>query len=226
MNKTLIKGLAFSALALGIGFTTQQTNADASTAYRTVKTKSYYSTTPAYHAKNATKSVYMWNSTITKKLHNLKNYPKTTWYVQKSVKLTNGKKTGIFYYVENASNSVRGYVWRGYLTKGSLSTATNTNSSTTATSNNSITFNFVDDNTGATVKTAQWIIPTSYLKSGATLKKGVLLKNVLTNLAKVWTGASSVGPDGYDIIDTSGTGQSTLKVGDTLTLKVTAQPTK
>lgn len=79
MNKIFIKSLALGALTLGVGFTTQQVSASA--AYRTVKTKSYASTTPAYHAKSATKSVYLWNNTLTKKQHNLKNYPKTTWYV-------------------------------------------------------------------------------------------------------------------------------------------------
>ncbi|ANZ60736.1 hypothetical protein AYR62_14150 [Secundilactobacillus paracollinoides] len=83
MKKTLIAELAFASLVLYLGFTTQ--NVSASTAYRTVTTKSYAKSTPAYHVKNATKSVYMWNSTLTKKLHNLKNYPRTTWYVKKAL---------------------------------------------------------------------------------------------------------------------------------------------
>lgn len=98
----------------GTGLTIQTANASA--AYRTVKTKTYYGAD--YHAKSKTKSAYMWNSNHTKKLHNLKNYPKTTWYLQKSVKLTNGKSTGIYYYVQNQNRTVSGYVWRGYLTKG------------------------------------------------------------------------------------------------------------
>lgn len=49
---------------------------------------------------------------------------------KKSVKLTNGKKTGIFYYIQNKSNSVSGYVWRNYLTKGAYkSSATPTRAS-------------------------------------------------------------------------------------------------
>lgn len=116
MKKLFVNGLILGSVALGVGFATQTTHASA--AYRTVKTKSYATTTPAYHAKSLTKSSYMWNSNLTKKLHNLKNYPRTTWYLQKSVKLTNGKKTGIFYYLKNKSNSASGYVWRGYLTKG------------------------------------------------------------------------------------------------------------
>lgn len=129
MKKSMITGLALGAIALGAGFAAQPANASA--AYRTIKTKSYASTTPAYHAKSATKSVYLWNSTLTKKQHNLKNYPKTTWYVQKSVKLTNGKKTGIFYYVKNKSNSASGYVWRSYLSKGKFTSATTTKTTDT-----------------------------------------------------------------------------------------------
>lgn len=128
MKKTIITGVALGAFALSTSFMIQPANASA--AYRTVKTKSYAGTAPAYHAKTATKSVYLWNSTLTKKLHNLKNYPKTTWYVQKSVKLTNGKKTGIFYYVQNKSHSASGYVWRSYLTKGAYQSTSKVSYST------------------------------------------------------------------------------------------------
>lgn len=106
----------------GAGLTTQTANASA--AYRTIQTKTYYGN--VYHAVSKTKSVYMWNSTHTKKLHNLKNYPKTTWYVQKSVKLTNGKTTAVYYYVQNHNKTVSGYVWHGYLTKGFNSANPNT----------------------------------------------------------------------------------------------------
>lgn len=136
MKKSVITGVALGAFALSAGLMTRATNASA--AYRTLKTKSYASTTPAYHAKSATKSVYLWNSTLTKKQHNLKNYPKTTWYVQKSVKLTNGKKTGIFYYVKNKSKSASGYVWRGYLSKGKFTSAATTNSTTSTTTTSSV----------------------------------------------------------------------------------------
>ncbi|WP_203648475.1 hypothetical protein [Secundilactobacillus yichangensis] len=115
--KKVIGSLILGIAAVGVGFASQNTTT-AKAAYRTIKTTSYASTTPAYHAKSLTTSTYMWNSTHTKKLHNLKNYPRTTWYLQKSVKLTNGKKTAIYYYLKNKSKSASGYVWHGYLAKG------------------------------------------------------------------------------------------------------------
>lgn len=129
MKKAIITGVALGAFVLSTGLLTQTANASA--AYRTIKTKSYAGTTPAYHAKNLTKTTYMWNSTLTKKLHNLKNYHRTTWYLQKSVKLSNGKKTGIFYYLKNNSNTASGYVWRGYLSKG-INNNTDSNPTNTA----------------------------------------------------------------------------------------------
>ncbi|MTV82246.1 hypothetical protein [Secundilactobacillus folii] len=229
MNKIIIRSLTLGTLALGIGFTTQQVNASA--AYRTVKTKSYASTTPAYHAKNATKSVYMWNSTLTKKLHNLKNYPKTTWYVQKSVKLTNGKKTGIFYYVKNKSNSASGYVWRSYLTKGkfaaksgtSTTSTTTTTDSTVATSSNSLTFKYVNATSGATVASTSWIVPSNLLKSGASLSEGTSMKSILKDITSVLSAATADAPTGYDITDTTYPNVVTSKVGETLIFHVLPQ---
>lgn len=221
MNKMIIKSLALGALTLGVGFTTQQVIASAS--YRTVKTKSYASTTPAYHAKNATKSVYLWNSTLTKKQHNLKNYPKTTWYVQKSVKLTNGKKTGIFYYVKNKSNSASGYVWRNYLTKGKFA-ATSGKSTTTdptvATSNNSLTFKYVNADSGATVASTSWVVPSKLLKSGASLSEGTSMKSALKDITSVLSAATADTPSGYYITDTTYPDVVTSKVGETLPFHV------
>lgn len=224
MNKIFIKSLALGALTLGVGFTTQQVSASA--AYRTVKTKSYASTTPAYHAKSATKSVYLWNNTLTKKQHNLKNYPKTTWYVQKSVKLTNGKKTGIFYYVKNKNNSASGYVWRNYLTKGKFAATSGTSTATdptVATSSNSLTFKYVNADSGATVATATWIIPSKLLKSGASLSKGTSMKSVLKDITSVLSASSADIPTGYDVVDTTYPDVVTSKVGETLIFHVLPQ---
>ncbi|MTV83166.1 hypothetical protein [Secundilactobacillus folii] len=87
-----------------------------SAAWKVVKTKKY-PTDPAFYVKK-TASRYMWNSSHTKKLHNLKNYPKTTWYLSKSVELKLGKKAGIYYQVANNTGKVSGLVYRNYLTKG------------------------------------------------------------------------------------------------------------
>lgn len=107
-----VLALLVGGLALGSG----QSQVQAATTYKVVKTKAYNDL--AYHAKDTKKSAYMWNTTHTKKLHNLKNYPKTTWYLSKSIKLQAGKKSGIYYQVINNTGKVSGIVWRSYLTKG------------------------------------------------------------------------------------------------------------
>ncbi|KRK46955.1 hypothetical protein FC96_GL000846 [Secundilactobacillus kimchicus JCM 15530] len=88
----------------------------ASTTWQWVKTKKYPDV--AYHLKDATKSATMWDLKHNKKIHNLKNYPKTTWYLSQSVKLQMGKKSGIYYLVKNNTNKVAGLVYRDYLKKG------------------------------------------------------------------------------------------------------------
>lgn len=98
-----------------VGLLTQLTTGQA--AYRWVKTKNYNGS-HAYHQKNKKTSAYMWNASRTKKLHNLKNYPKTTWYLNKSVKMSNGKKSAIYYKVTSSNKKVNGYVWRGFLSSG------------------------------------------------------------------------------------------------------------
>lgn len=72
-----------------------------------------------YHATSR-RSAYIYNATHTQKLHNLRNYPRTTWYVSKSILMRSnytGKKS-VYYYVSNGAGTVSGIVWRGYLTSG------------------------------------------------------------------------------------------------------------
>lgn len=83
--------------------------------YHTVKSKTANNTT--FHWNGSTKA-YLWNDNLTQKKHHLTNYPKTTWYAAKVLKMTNGTKTGTFYYVTNQSGKTTGYVWKGYLTAG------------------------------------------------------------------------------------------------------------
>lgn len=118
MNRKIISVLAFSLMTtIGI-FTAQTITAQATTPYGIVKSKNYTNKLPAYYLKSSNKSAYIWNNTLTKKLYSLKNYPKTTWYVTNSYKMTNGKKTGTFYRIRNVSNSRTGLVWRNYLARG------------------------------------------------------------------------------------------------------------
>ncbi|GAW99891.1 hypothetical protein [Secundilactobacillus mixtipabuli] len=114
MNKivsALIAGLVVGSLGEAVLPTTGQ----AATSWKVVKTKSYSDV--AYHSKT-TGNQYMWNSTHTKKIHNLKNYPRTTWYVYKEVKLQLGKKSGYYYQVTNNNGKIKGIIYHSYLTKG------------------------------------------------------------------------------------------------------------
>ncbi len=71
-----------------------------------------------YKAKLASHSAYLWNYRHTKKLHNLKNYPNSNWYVfYAKVKNYTGKRA-VYYYVGASSNfKVKGWIWSGYLTR-------------------------------------------------------------------------------------------------------------
>ncbi|EHO47581.1 hypothetical protein [Lentilactobacillus kisonensis] len=81
----------------------------------------------AYNWNNTSQKAYLWNAHLTRKLHHLTNYPHTTWYATKAFKMTNGQKTGLFYYVKNSTGNVKGYVWQGYLSKSGTSTTTGNN---------------------------------------------------------------------------------------------------
>ncbi|MFD1125112.1 hypothetical protein ACFQ22_07070 [Lentilactobacillus raoultii] len=111
LNK-LVKGLLVCGLAWGIGFTTQ---VHAAGPYHTIKSKSYANVLPTYRAKTNSSKAVIWNNNLTQEKFSLSNYSKTNWYVYKSYKMTNGKKTGIFYRIKNPENTVSGLVWRGYL---------------------------------------------------------------------------------------------------------------
>ena len=82
--------------------------------YQTVSTTKVVST--AYHRASSAGALY--NLAHTKKLHLLKNYPYTTWYVTQRLVLKHDSKSAIYYQVKNASGKVSGYVWHNYLTKG------------------------------------------------------------------------------------------------------------
>ncbi|GAY74368.1 hypothetical protein [Lentilactobacillus kosonis] len=114
MNKRIASILATGLLATGLGLVAQQSTAHAS-GYAWAKTKNYNNV--PMHAKT-TGTAYMWNWNHTKKIHNLKNYPRTTWYLSKSVKMVKGRKAGIYYEITSGNGRVNGYIWRGYLTKG------------------------------------------------------------------------------------------------------------
>ncbi|KRK47359.1 hypothetical protein FC96_GL002478 [Secundilactobacillus kimchicus JCM 15530] len=106
------------AVTLGIGLASFASfSTTASAAYKTVKSKTYSPAKP-YHQAVIGGSALMWNARHTAYSHNMQNYPTTTWYVTKSVKMVHGKSSTIFWRVRNQQNTVTGYVARGYFTKG------------------------------------------------------------------------------------------------------------
>ncbi|KRM40375.1 hypothetical protein FD47_GL002857 [Lentilactobacillus parafarraginis DSM 18390 = JCM 14109] len=129
MKKIILTALTLGALAGGVGFLNNQStlSVQASTTYTWGKTKTYPNPQPFYYAGKS--SVYLWSKYHTTKLHNLKNYPKTTWYLSKSVQMKHNGKSAIYYAVTSGNDKVSGYIWRGYLTKGINPIVTN---STTA----------------------------------------------------------------------------------------------
>lgn len=60
---------------------------------------------------------YMYNSAkLTKKIHNLKNYKKTTFYSKKRVTVrTSSNKKSTYMYVANKNGKIKGYVYAKYL---------------------------------------------------------------------------------------------------------------
>lgn len=115
MINKLIKVLLVSGLTLSIGLIMQSPAVHAAKAYQPIKSKSYATILPTYHTKAGNPQAAIWNNNLTQKRFSLSDYPGTNWYVFKSYKMTNGKKTGIFYRIKNPENTVSGLVWRGYL---------------------------------------------------------------------------------------------------------------
>lgn len=132
LKKQLILLTSLIAGLTGLTLATSPQSVKAAGVYHTIKSKTANNT--AFHW-NGNQKAYLWNYNLTQKKHHLTNYPKTTWYTSKVLKMTNGTKTGIFYYVSNESGSVKGYAWKGYLTKGTYSsnpTSTSSNTSKSA----------------------------------------------------------------------------------------------
>ena len=67
---------------------------------------------------NSNRNAYVWNAKYNQKLHNLKNYPRTNFYSTKRVTIRTNHYFGSYYYIHNANNKIKGYVWHGFLIKG------------------------------------------------------------------------------------------------------------
>ncbi|AQW21773.1 hypothetical protein PL11_007530 [Lentilactobacillus curieae] len=69
-----------------------------------------------YAPKSTTKSAYLWNYSHTKRLHNIKNYPNSDWYVHYASVKRYGGNPNVYYRVSSANNpKIKGLIWSGYL---------------------------------------------------------------------------------------------------------------
>ncbi|MCH4165718.1 MAG: hypothetical protein LKF37_13180 [Lentilactobacillus diolivorans] len=117
ISRTLMLSV-MATLGIGITSATVLTQpAQAAKKYRVLKavTKSNL----PYHAKTK-RSAYIYDVYHMHKVHNLKNYPKTTWRVSQSLLMQPSKKgkKAVYYFVTSANGKVSGIVWRGYLKAG------------------------------------------------------------------------------------------------------------
>lgn len=115
MKKSLL--LLTLAAAGTLGAATLSSPAHAAGIYHAIKIKTYHQTPVYWNGEN--RNAYLWNYHLNHKLHRLNMLDNSTFYATKTLKMTNGKKTGIFYYVTD-NNGIKGYVWRGYMAKGVL----------------------------------------------------------------------------------------------------------
>lgn len=111
MGKVIRRILIVGLLALVMGLSS---NAIVSHAWTTINKYTWRSgkSDAAIYYTNTTQNAYIWNNRFNKKLHNLKNYPYTTWYVTRSFV----HKNRVYYAIGNYGSKVKGYVWHGYVT--------------------------------------------------------------------------------------------------------------
>lgn len=115
MKKVVTGSLVLGAVMGGLAVVQMPQHAQAAT-YQVKKLMGFRQPT-SYYAKSA-KSGYLWNKSHTKRLHNLKNYPKTTWYATAKYSMKSVRNSGTYLKVTNGTGKAEGYVWTGYLKKG------------------------------------------------------------------------------------------------------------
>lgn len=110
MNKKIVQFLSIGLLTLGISMIAQPMISHAWTSTNKYTWTSGKADAAIYYT-NTNKNAYIWNSRFNKKLHNLKNYPYTTWYISRSFV----RKNKVYYSISNGGK-VKGVVWHGYVT--------------------------------------------------------------------------------------------------------------
>lgn len=91
---------------------------------------------------------------------------------------------------------------------------------TTPTTVGSVTINY-DNAAGQVVGTAKWDIPSSAVKTGATVATGSKLGDVLNNISDLWTAATAKVPAGYAISSNTGAlSPANVTVGGSFSVQV------
>lgn len=115
--KFMMVGLAVVTFGVATGASSTISNSSVASAKgRTAKVlKSSGIKKTAYNANGG----YIFTTAkLTKKAHNASSYLRTTFYATKSatVRKTNGN-TAVYYYVKNSNGRVKGWIWKGNLSK-------------------------------------------------------------------------------------------------------------
>lgn len=113
LNKKLyLMILALSLIGL---FSFTKTTAQAA-GYQIVSNQAASRIEPLHNANP--QSHYMWNLSHTVKLHNLKNFPNTTWTLKRVAILSHNGKKAVYFNVTDRTGQFNGWVWHGFLEFG------------------------------------------------------------------------------------------------------------
>lgn len=121
MKKYAIPPLMIGMMLAGVISWQLPSQVQAKSNYQIVKR--LYVANTAYHAKKSGKNGYIWQTiNHSRVVHNIKNYPNTTWQVSRQYVVQHNGKNAVYYRIQGISpknNIVKGgYIWRGYLKKG------------------------------------------------------------------------------------------------------------
>lgn len=140
-KEILLWGLTAALLSTGVSIN-KSNSVEAQASAKIIRSVSYRPI--AYHAKSQ-QSAYVWNRSHTDEVHNLRNFPHTTWYAQKTVVMRFGRQNLSYLKVTSGNGKESGYVWRGYLSKGEYVTNDGTNVNESSNSNDNAKVIATDD---------------------------------------------------------------------------------
>lgn len=118
----MLKKIGLSFIIGALALTAFTTTAAAQPRYTTVD----YTTIqhPLRYHNRDTATHYLWGWNHQQKLHNLRNYPHTTWSVTRSALWKHGTHVARYYYVVSGNQRTAGWVWHGFVTAGTAQKAT------------------------------------------------------------------------------------------------------